>query len=365
MNLIISIIALGFLIFFHELGHFLVAKIFRVKILVFSIGFGKKILTYNFKGTQYAISTIPLGGYVKLKGEKEELAEEKQKLESPKTERQKVLDYRKIKRDFFKTDSLDTKHPLARIAILFAGAFFNFLIAFILLLIISFHDIARPLDKPEVGKVDPSFPSAKVLKPKDLILKVDGQDVSHFKDISTILNSTKSLTTADLVVKRDEKILNLKVELKKQNSRLLLGVTQALEYKSPTITQAFMDAGKLFKTYAYLIVASLQKMITSLAGIKEVSGVIGIAELSTKALEQNVVIFINIIALISINLGILNLLPLPMLDGGQIVFNAYEWIFRRSVNALIARVLITLSLVVLAALMIIGTLNDITRLLSH
>ncbi|PAF45329.1 RIP metalloprotease RseP [Helicobacter sp. 11S02629-2] len=365
MNLIISIIALGFLIFFHELGHFLVAKIFRVKVEVFSIGFGKKLLAYNYKGTIYAISLIPLGGYVKLKGERDEIADEKQKPQSLKSEKQKILEYRKTKRDFFKSDSLDTKHHLARIAILFAGAFFNFLIAFILLLAISFHHIAKPLDRPEVGKVDPSFPSAKVLMPKDLILKVDGKDISHFQDISTILNSNKSLRTADLVIKREDRILNLQVELKEQNSRLLLGVTQAVYYVKPTIKEAFIDAGRLFKTYAYLIVAGLKKMVTNLAGIKEVSGVIGIAELSTKALNQDVLVFINIIALISINLGILNLLPLPMLDGGQIVFNAYEWIFRRSVNALIARVLITLSIVILIALMLIGTLNDITRLVSQ
>lgn len=392
MNLIISILALSFVVFFHELGHFIFAKFFGVRVQTFSIGFGPKLLSYYYKGTQYSLSLIPLGGYVKLQGE---------------TNNTELI------KD---SGSLFAKHPLERIAILFAGPLFNILLAFLLYICIFLHGIPTYSNKPIIGEVNPSLPSHGILLENDKILSINGVEVKSFQDISRILNSQQSKpnldsanniktndftrnsldtshTTKDklsnelmqdkialVVVSRqannlqnianssdiDVEYLRLEVPISHSNNdnRLILGIAPKQELKNISLQESIIQSlNQTIKT-SLLLYEGLKDLLIGVIGLENISSIIGITEVSIKALNVDFIFFLWVVAFISINLGIINLLPLPLLDGGQIVFTCYEWLTGKSISKKAANMIVSIGISIIVAIMCIGIYNDIYRLIS-
>jgi len=350
MGFITFLIVLSILVFFHELGHFTVARLLGVKVYVFSIGFGKKLFTKRYKGTDWSISLIPLGGYVKMKGQ-EDL--------NPALSNNDV-------------DSYNTKTPFQRILILLAGPFANFLLAFVVYIMIGL--LGNNALSPTIGKVVENSPAAIAgLKANDKIVKINNIEIQTWDDLSDIIkNANGSLT---FFIKRDGKLISRTLYPKMSDSvnmfkekikKRMIGIAPAPKlvtiYYSPFEAISFaydktIEASKM-------IFLGVQKLIQGIVPHSEIGGVISIGTVISDASSSSFVALLTITALISVNLGVLNLLPIPALDGGHIVFNIYEMITGLKPSE---KVLINLTIagwVILLGLMSLGLYNDINRLLG-
>ncbi len=346
--MISALIILSFLIFFHELGHFLMAKLVGVKVEVFSIGFGKKLICKNFRGTKWCLSAVPLGGYVQMKGQDD--AHPYASSNDP--------------------DSYNTKSPWQRILILLGGPGFNFLLAFIIYLFVAFYGLQKLA--PVVGKTLPSSPAAKVLKPKDNIVSINGIKIKTWDQIPAIVQKSDVLHMT--VLRNGKKIqITLKPETVTEKNIFnetikakIIGITPAPVFVTVHYTpvEAFNFARDQFVRATTLIVKGVQKLITGAIGLNTLSGPIGIVDVTAKVASMGIVPLLMLTALLSVNLGVLNLLPIPALDGGHIMFNIYEAVFRREVNEEIMYRLTIGGWVILGALMLIGIYNDLHRLVG-
>jgi len=348
MSFIVSLLVLSFLIFFHELGHFLVARFFGVKVEVFSIGFGKKIYQKVYKGTVYCISSIPLGGYVQMKGQDD-------------------TDPLKRSSDI---DSYNSKKPWQRIIILFAGPFANFLLAFLLYLAISFMGVVKLA--PVIGKVQPNSPAFSAhLQAKDKIIAINGKKVQSWDDLSDLIKNSKG--TLEFAVQRGQNLLRvyitpkiapLKNIFRETVKKRAVGITPSgdvvtLHY---SFFESFGYAYKETLAAANMIVKGLQKLIAGIVPASELGGVVSIVQITSQASAAGIVALFSLTALISVNLGVLNLLPIPALDGGHIIFNLYEMIFKRPPNQQVLYMLTVGGWVLLISLMLFTLYNDIVRL---
>lgn len=350
MSWVIALLILSALIFFHELGHYSAAKFFGVNVEVFSIGFGKKLFSFNWLGTLWQISAIPLGGYVKMKGQDD-------------------LDPTAISSD---NDSYNSKKPWKRIIILLAGPLANFVLAWFLLYAIALGG-PKALS-PVIGMVSPNSPAqmAGLLK-NDRILSINGNAITQWDELSeAIVASTSTLT---LQVQRGnalefitltprisestnmfkEKIYKRMVGIAPSGDTHILNLNpiQAIEYASKETVDASM-----------MIFQSVQKLITGVVPAKELGGVVSIVKITADATQYGWMSLFFFAALISVNLGVLNLLPIPALDGGHIVFNLYEMIRKKAPSEAVITQLTIGGWVILLGLMTLGLYNDITRLMQ-
>ena len=347
--MITALIILSFLIFFHELGHFLMAKLVGVKVEVFSIGFGKKLFCKKIGETNWCISAIPLGGYVQMKGQDD--TDPAKKSNDP--------------------DSYTSKTPWQRILILLGGPGFNFLLAILIYFFVALTGWSKLA--PVVGGTIPNTPAAKVLKPGDEIIAINHHKIKTWDEIPKFIQNSNEIF---LEVKRNNKILNLgikpKIEITKnifseRVKRKIIGIVPS--GKIIKIKYNFLDAAKItvdkFISDSTLIVKGIEKLLTGAIGLNTISGPIGIVDVTAKVANYGLEPLLLLAALLSVNLGILNLLPIPALDGGHIMFNLYEAIFKREINEQIMVKLTIAGWAILGSLMIIGIFNDINRLLGH
>lgn len=351
MSIFIALIILSFLVFFHELGHFFVARLCGVRVEVFSIGFGKKIASVQIGQTQYALSLIPLGGYVKLKGQDDA---------NPKAHN-------------YEADSYLSKNPYQRIAILLAGPLFNLLLAFFLYIAVGIGGKLSLL--PVVGEVKENYPAYLAgIKAGDRILSIDNKEIKTWEELdSIILSSSGELLIS---IERDpSQIFNFHltpIEKEAKNifgediTRRVIGIASAnavgkVSYRGwESIRYGFEETLKA----STLIAQGIVKLISGVVPSSEVGGVVSIVSVIGSASQEGWVILFWLTALISVNLGILNLLPIPALDGGHIIFNCYEIIMRKPPSENVAYYLTLCGWAILLALMFLGLYNDIFRLLS-
>lgn len=350
MSWFVALLILSALIFFHELGHYSAARFFGVYVEVFSIGFGKKLFSFEWLNTRWQISAIPLGGYVKMKGQDD-------------------FDLNASSED---NDSYNAKKPWQRIIILLAGPAANFALAWVLYLAIA---AGGPQTlSPVIGTVvKDSAANEAGLQKGDKILSINGTPIQTWTELSEhIKNSEGALT---LRVERShlihqilltpkitethnifkEKISQRMVGIAPSGAmiRLHLGPIESLHYASKKTYEA-----------SKLIFQSVQKLITGVVPAKEVGGVVSIVKITADASAYGWMSLFFFAALISVNLGVLNLLPIPALDGGHIVFNLYEMIRQRPPSEAILAQLTIGGWVVLLGLMGLGLYNDITRLIQ-
>jgi regulator of sigma E protease len=348
MGTLISILVLSFLIFFHELGHFIAARIFGVKVEVFSIGFGKKIVTKVYKGTQYCISAVPLGGYVQMKGQDDSDPTKKS----------------------FDADSYNTKSPWKRIIILFAGPFANFLLAFFLYIAIANIGVTR--FAPIIGQISKDSAAQTIgLKKGDKILQINNQNVKTWDDVSKyIKDSHGSLKLAiqrgnDVYIKRVTPQIKTLQNIFKENVKMrILGISPQgdmllIHYNfQDSINFAFTQT----KEATFMIVKSLQKLLEGIIPAKDLGGIIQIVQVTSQASEAGIIALFGLTALISVNLGVLNLLPIPALDGGHIMFNAYEMITKKTPSEKVLYIMTLTGWILLLSLMVFTVFNDIYRI---
>ncbi len=351
MGILISLLVLSFLIFFHELGHFIAARFFGVQVDVFSIGFGKKLYTKMIGKTEWSISAIPLGGYVKMKGQDDS-------------------DPTKISYD---DDSYTTKRPWQRIIILLAGPFANFLLAFFLYLAIATIGVPKML--PSVGVVGENTPALQAgLQKGDKILAINLTPVAYWEDIGKLINGSTATTIHVLIQRKNEridlqvtpKVIEDKNIFEEPIKRKIIGISPLGEQTTVTydLTDGVEYAWEETKKASVLIFKSVQKLITGAVGTDKLGGIITIVDVTAQASSAGIVALFFFTALISVNLGVLNLLPIPALDGGHIMFNLYEMIRGKAPSEAVLYRLTVGGWALLLGLMFLGLYNDVNRLIG-
>ncbi|GAA8255736.1 RIP metalloprotease RseP [Helicobacter pylori] len=349
MMFIVAVLMLAFLIFVHELGHFTIARICGVKVEVFSIGFGKKLCFFKLFGTQFALSLIPLGGYVKLKG----------------------MDKEEHETNESTNDSYAQKSPFQKLWILFGGAFFNFLFAILVYFFLALG--GEKVLLPVIGDLEKNALEAGLLK-GDKILSINHEKIASFREIRSVVAHArgelvleiernnqileKRLTPKIVAVIGDSNDPNEMIRYKAIGIKPDMQKTGVISY---SLFQAFEQALSRFKEGVVLIVDSLRRLIMGSASVKELSGVVGIVGALSHASSLSMLLLFG--AFLSINLGILNLLPIPALDGAQMLGVVFKNIFKITLPAFMQNALWLAGVGFLVFIMFLGLFNDITRLL--
>jgi len=346
-----TVIVLGILVFAHELGHFLLAKKLGVGVLTFSLGFGPKLIGRKIGETQYQISSVPLGGFVKLIGEnpEEEVKEED------------------------RHRSFSAQPIWKRTLIISAGPFFNFFLAVVLFSTINLFGI--PFFPSKIGEVSPGLPAEKAgLKKGDVVLSIDGENVSKWDDLSKIIRNSKGKNLI-MKVKRDGEILEMNVAPQtskvknlfgEEVSIFMIGITPSEEVLVRKVGPLEAMGSGLFQTWQgiKLTVIGIVKLIQRVIPAKTIGGPILIAQLAGEQAKRGLLSFALFMAILSINLGVINLFPIPILDGGHFLFLGLEAILRRPISIKKMEVAQQVGLIFIILLMLFAFYNDLIRIFS-
>lgn len=349
-SIVSAIVVLGVLIFVHELGHFLFAKYFGVGVETFSLGFGPKIFARTVGETEYRISAFPLGGYVKMVGENkdDELPEED------------------LPRSFM------AKTPQQRMAIVAAGPCFNLVFAYLIFVVVCM--IGIPTSTTKIGEVMKDKPAARAgLREGDRVKSINGKPVSRWNDLAQLISESDGKPLA-LTVERDGKTFVVQVTPEMRTAKNLLGdmVTSpviGVMVSKEVITERVGPLDAIVKGSEHtwnvtkLTVVAVGKIFTGSISVDNIGGPIMIAKTAGEQAETGLVYFLSFMALLSINLGLLNLLPVPILDGGHLVFYLWEMLVGKPVNLKTREVAQQIGLVLLLGLMVLAFYNDIARYL--
>jgi regulator of sigma E protease len=345
-----TVIVLGILIFVHELGHFLVAKRTGVSVLRFSLGFGPKIFGITRGETEYRLSMIPLGGYVKMLGEDSEE-------ELPQHERACAFSEQTV---------------IKRLAIVLAGPLSNFVFA-ILIFTFLFAFYGIPELSPEIGAVNAGSPAEQAgLQRGDRVLSINGRSINTWEDLSESieklgqnpLNLRVKRADSEIAVTVTPTINEVKNLFGETIKRPLIGITASETTTVRSVNPLAAGYYAMARTYnlSRLFFLTVVKLIQRIVPLDTLGGPILIAQMAGKQAQKGVLELMNFMALISVNLAVLNLLPIPILDGGHIFFFLIEAVLGRPLSLKKIEIAQKVGLVALLSLMVVVFYNDIMRL---
>ena len=359
MTYLSAIILLGILIFVHELGHFLVAKISGVKVLKFSLGFGPTLIGKKLGDTEYVISAVPLGGYVKMLGEDPD--------------------------DDFSQEEKDVAYSnqsiLKRFLIVATGPSFNLLLAYVIFVV--FIAIQLPIRiptfdtfSPAIDKIVEESPASKAgLQEGDVIVSINGKSISTWVEMTKIITENPGKEVSVEIMRNGEKLSKIIVpeeqvvtddegQEKKVGRIGIVKKPHMKEIKSSSLVSAPILGLKATYEWSAFVLETIWKFITGTIGAKNIGGPIAIVEETSKAAAEGLFAYLMFMAIISINLGILNLLPIPILDGGHLAFLSIEAIRGKPLTQNSQVLIQKVGLVLLLALMTLAFYNDIMRLIT-
>jgi len=367
------ILALGPLIFVHELGHFLLAKFFGVRVEKFSLGFGPKLFGKKIGDTEYLLSAFPLGGYVKMFGEGGYIeggeVHTADGVDNIPSEQLPLNTLRELTEDE-KQYSFAHKSVLSRIGIVIAGPLFNMLFAWLIFIILCM--VGVPTVTTKIGEALKDRPAAKAgIQKGDVISAINNKPVYRWDQIAEGVAASKGQPLL-LSVKRGAQQLSFTITPEPRVSKNLFGekvdsFAVGVASAGEVITEYFGPLEALVKgteqtwKVIELTFMSLVKMAQRIVPMDSVGGPIMIADMAGKMAESGGTSFLAFIALISINLGVLNLLPIPVLDGGHLLFFFAELLFRRPVPQKIREYSQQIGMALLLGLMVLAFYNDIIR----
>ena len=339
MAFLIAVVMLGLIIFVHELGHFLTAKLFKMPVSEFSIGMGPQVFSVDTKKTTYSFRAIPIGGYVNIEGM--EVGSEVE-------------------------NGFSSKPAYQRFVVLFAGVFMNFLMAFILLFAVAKINGRIEYDTNAIiGGLVKGGANEQILKVDDKILELDGKKINVWTDISKITKSSQNKEEISALIERNgkEENITLKLTRDEENNRVVLGIspkykkinlsaTESLDFAKNSFNSIFTDTLKGFFT-----------LFSGKASLKEISGPVGIFKVVGEVSKFGWVSIISLCVVLSINIGVLNLLPIPALDGGRILFVLLE-LFGIKVNKKWEEKLHKGGMILLLFFILMISVNDVWKLFN-
>ncbi|RHQ87456.1 RIP metalloprotease RseP [Coprobacillus sp. AF21-8LB] len=353
INIIVFFLILGAIVLIHELGHFLTAKLFGVYCAEFSIGMGPKLFSKKKGETEYQIRALPIGGYVAMAGEADQEDNE-------------------IMKDVPYERTLKGIKTWKKCVIMLAGVFMNFVLALVLLIgIYSFVEVQT--NTSEIGSVVKNKGAALAgIEAGDVINKITINNEEHiiasFSDIQEVLdNENLQLDTDTVTMKvgltRNKHYLEKKVTAKYNNETksYVMGITAAM--KQLTFAEAIRQGINQFIEYALLIFTTLGKLITDMTHtVSQLSGPVGIYTVTAQVTQTgSISTLLSLTALLSTNIGMFNLLPIPGLDGSQVLFALIEKVIRREIPTRIKYALQMAGLILVFGLMLFVTVNDIGK----
>lgn len=332
-TILVAILFFGVVVMVHELGHFTFAKLFKVKVNEFSMGMGPKLFGKKKGDTQYSVRLLPIGGFVSMEGEDEDSEDER---------------------------AFNKKPCWQRIVIVVAGALVNIFLGLILVAVtLTISDGYAGTNYIHSFRVESQqVAEYNGLKSKDKVLKIDGRNILYYTDVAYLLSRTDGKT--DMTIERDgEKIELTDVELA-PSQVVILGVDK-------TVGTVFKDTFKQSASICRMVWLSLFDLITGKYSVKDVSGPIGVVDFVSDAAQESVKTadytgLLTMMALITINIGIFNLLPVPALDGGRLLFLFIELIRRKPINQKYEAWVHGIGMVLLLLFMLLISFKDIYTL---
>ena len=344
------VVVLGVLVFVHEFGHYIVARWCGVHVEVFSIGFGKTITEWTDSiGTHWKLSWLPLGGYVKLHGQEQphDVSEE-------------------VRASWIPGKTFHDKKVLARAAVVAAGPVANFLLASVLFAGL-FLTVGRPVTQPVIGEVVADGAAAHAgLLPEDRIEAIDGHSIATFEDIQRIVVARPG-DRLSLTILRNHTQLDLPVTVGSHDVRGhavgLLGIRGGkVDYVPAGVAESLV--GGFVQTWKVTTdtFSGIAQMLNGTRSTDELGGPIRIAQLSGQVVQLGLASVLSFIAILSVNLGLINLFPIPVLDGGHLLFYLFEAIRGRPLPAKAQEYGLRAGIAVLATLFLFATWNDLTNI---
>lgn len=330
MIYIVALIVLSFLVLVHELGHFILAKLNNIMVEEFSIGMGPKLISIKGKETVYSIRAFPIGGFVKMLGDED-------KSEDPR--------------------AFNNKSPLRRLSVVIAGPVMNILLAVILYCIVGGY---RGIELPVVNTVMPSSAAQEVgIKPGDELKKINGSNILTWDDFALGVALAKG-NSLNIDVKRNGTIqsFTVKPKLDKEQNRYLVGITSKV-ITSPNILQSIDYGFKETITMINEAFLGFQMLFTGKASASDVGGPVTIVRITGAAAEAGFIPLLVMTAFISSQLGILNLLPIPALDGSYVFLFLFQIITGKKVDDDKVGLINTIGFSILMALMVVVVIKDI------
>ena len=396
MGIIFTIIILGIIVFIHELGHFATAKYFGMPVSEFAIGMGPKIFSVRKGETVYSIRVLPLGGFVNIEGMQPEnfdlerfkkektdeiieelrnekgLTEKSDEIESEEfvNEVSKRLD-ENVEKELKKQENIQkngffAKSPFSRFVVLIAGVMMNFISALIALFVMLSITGVMPIKytAPVVGEIQADSRAKEKLRVNDRILAVNGENVSNWVEMSEkVLKISQNYKDEDVslkILRNDKEITeNVKLTYNKEAKANLLGI-QVLSQKT-NINERIKMSFVLFRDYFKLTLDGVRMLVTGKVAMKEMTGPVGLPKIVGQAYGQGgFFALLGIFILISINIGIMNLLPIPALDGGRLIFVIPEF-FGIKVNKKIEEKIHMIGMIFLLVLMLVIVFFDVSK----
>lgn len=342
---------LGVLVFVHELGHFLAARWMKVEIEEFGFGYPPRIATlFERKGVKYTINLLPLGGFVRMVGEEG---------------------------DFDKEGSLYQKQPWQRAIVLVAGPAMNLVLTAVVLALVLWLGAPQYHGPVTIREVAPASPAAQAsLQAGDIIRAIGGKRINSLETVSRVTSEHLGQQT-EVVIERDGDTLTRTILLRSPENRppdqgamgivIELGDIESVTYVRlswpAALVQGLLRTGQLF----VVMLDGLSDLVLGLltgAGAPSVAGPVGIAQLSGEVARQGIRPLLNFMGFLSVNLALLNLLPLPALDGGRLVFVVVEWIRGKRIPPEREAVVHFIGMMLLIGLMVVVSYFDLARWLS-
>ena len=396
MEIIFTIVILGVIVFLHELGHFATAKYFGMPVSEFAIGMGPRIFSVRRGETVYSIRILPLGGFVNIEGMQPEnfdlerfkkertdeiieelrnekgLTEKSDEIESEEfiNEVSKRLD-ENVEKELKKQENIQkngffAKSPFSRFVVLIAGVMMNFISALIALFVMLSITGVMPIKytAPVVGEIQADSRAKEKLRVNDRILAVNGENVSNWVEISEkVLKISQNYKDEDVslkILRNDKEITeNVKLTYNKEAKANLLGI-QVLSQKT-NINERIKMSFVLFRDYFKLTLDGVRMLVTGKVAMKEMTGPVGLPKIVGQAYGQGgFFALLGIFILISINIGIMNLLPIPALDGGRLIFVIPEF-FGIKVNKKIEEKIHMIGMIFLLVLMLVIVFFDVSK----
>lgn len=335
-----AVFVFGLLVLVHEFGHFITAKMTGMRVDEFAIGFGPKLISRKHGETVYSLRAIPLGGFNDIAGmdPQNNTAGER---------------------------GFCAKPVLSRMIVILAGATFNFILPIILFFVIyATLGAAKPADEPIIGGIIQDMPAEQAgLKEGDKILSVDGQTVTTWKDFTDKIKNVNE--GQDVLIKYQRGPESYEVVLSpkfnEQEKRVLVGVQSSIVYEEKNLIESFSLAVDHTKEITVYMIEAIVRLFEEPEQTENLAGPIGIVQMSGQVAERGFIPLLNFAALLSINLGIINLLPVPVLDGGHFVNLCIEAVRGKPLGAKAVAYTQRVGIALLLMLMLFATKNDLVR----